>query len=226
MKNNWTSLLALLISFIALVITFLRIDVTISNDTFIGIIASFIGACATIVVGAQLYNSIEARGLINDIKKDQKSIEIKYRDIYRQIGSIESKMEEWNGKYGEMKNMSDILKLQIERMYSNIYFIQAFAAQNDYPWDAFFTCLNSLYQAMEFKNNEVFGPCLHLLNTIVRILRKDDNYKKYELNQSVENGIVENIDKIKIHPEYENISTLFMFLEFEIKELIEKRLEN
>ena len=46
------------------------------------------------------------------------------------------------------------------------------------------------------------------------------------MNQSVENGIVENIDEIKIHPEYENISTPFMFLESEIKELIRKKLEN
>lgn len=83
-----------------------------------------------------------------------------------------------------------------------------------------------MYQAIESKNNEVVEPCLRLLNTIVRILRKDDNYKKYELNQSVENGIVENIDEIKIHPEYENISTPFMFLESEIKELIRKKLEN
>lgn len=51
MKNSWVSLLALVFSIIALIITFLRVDVTISNDTFIGIIASFIGACTTLVVG-------------------------------------------------------------------------------------------------------------------------------------------------------------------------------
>lgn len=68
MKYSWMSLLALVFSILALIITFLRVDVTISNDTFIGIIASFVGAAATIIVGAQLYNSIEARRLMNDIR--------------------------------------------------------------------------------------------------------------------------------------------------------------
>lgn len=44
--------------------------------------------------------------------------------------------------------------------------------------------------------------------------------------QNVEKSLIENIDKIKIHPEYERISTLFDILELEIKELIKKRLEN
>lgn len=217
---------AIFLFFIGLIVIFSNANYTISNDAFIGIMASFIGAAATIIVGAQIYNSIEAKRLISDARSEQKNIEIKHRDICKQIGSIESKMEEWSRKYEEMKNTSDVLKLQIERMYSNIDFIQAFAAQDDYPWDAFSTCLNSLYQAMESKNNEVVEPCLHLLYTIVRILKKNDNYKKCKLMQNVEKSLIENIDKIKIHPEYERISTLFDILGLEIKELIKKRLEN
>ncbi|EOS18568.1 MULTISPECIES: hypothetical protein [Parabacteroides] len=74
MKNNWVSLLALLISVIALIITFLRIDVTISNDTFIGIIASFIGASTTLVVGAQIYNSIETRKMKDDMQNVEENM--------------------------------------------------------------------------------------------------------------------------------------------------------
>ena len=74
MKNNWVSLLALLISFIALIITFLRIEVTISNDTFIGIIASFIGASTTLVVGAQIYNSIETRKMKDDMQNVEENM--------------------------------------------------------------------------------------------------------------------------------------------------------
>ena len=69
MKNSWVSLLALVFSIIALIITFLRVDVTISNDTFIGIIASFIGACTTLVVGVQIYNSIETRKIKEDMQE-------------------------------------------------------------------------------------------------------------------------------------------------------------
>lgn len=67
MKNNWVSLLALVLSIIALIITFLRIDITISNDTFIGIIASFIGVCATFIVGTQIYNLFETKKVKDDM---------------------------------------------------------------------------------------------------------------------------------------------------------------
>lgn len=77
MKNNWVSLLALLISFIALIITFLRIDVTISNDTFIGIISSLIGACATIIVGVQIYNSVETKNVKENLRKMEEKMKEK-----------------------------------------------------------------------------------------------------------------------------------------------------
>lgn len=63
------SFLALISAVIALIITFLRIDVTMSHDAFVGIMASFVGA-ATIIVGAQIYNSIEAKRLMNDVTID------------------------------------------------------------------------------------------------------------------------------------------------------------
>lgn len=74
MKNSWMSLVALVFSTIALIITYLRIDVTISNDTFIGIIASFIGASTTLVVGAQIYNSIETRKMKDDMQNVEENI--------------------------------------------------------------------------------------------------------------------------------------------------------
>lgn len=77
MKNNWMSLLALVFSTIALIITFLRIDVTISNDTFIGIMASFVGASTTLVVGVQIYNSIETRKMKSDMQNMEENMQKK-----------------------------------------------------------------------------------------------------------------------------------------------------
>lgn len=59
------SWIAIILSVIAMIITWLRVEVTIENDTFVGLMAGFMGACATILVGAQIYNSIDTKNSIN-----------------------------------------------------------------------------------------------------------------------------------------------------------------
>ena len=61
------SWIAIILSVIAMIITWLRVEVTIENDTFVGLMAGFMGACATILVGAQIYNSIDTKNSINNI---------------------------------------------------------------------------------------------------------------------------------------------------------------
>lgn len=58
-KQNIVSWIALALSIIACIVTWARVDVYFTNDTFVGIMAGFMGACATIIVGTQIYNSIE-----------------------------------------------------------------------------------------------------------------------------------------------------------------------
>lgn len=74
-KTNIISWIALVLSIIACIITWARIDVYITNDTFVGIMAGFMGACATILVGVQIYNSIETSRKIKDIDNLQTKIE-------------------------------------------------------------------------------------------------------------------------------------------------------
>lgn len=70
-KIQWISLP---LSIAAFVISWLRIDVYMTNDTFVGIMAGFMGACATILVGVQIYNSIETSRKIKDIDNLQTKI--------------------------------------------------------------------------------------------------------------------------------------------------------
>lgn len=79
MKKNWISLLALTLSIIACIITWLRVEIYTTNDTFVGIMAGFIGACATILIGIQIYNSIDTRNSINKLN-DSFNIKIKELD--------------------------------------------------------------------------------------------------------------------------------------------------
>lgn len=74
-RPNIVSWIALALSIIACIITWVRIDVYFTNDTFVGIMAGFMGACATILVGVQIYNSIETSRKIKDIDKLQTKIE-------------------------------------------------------------------------------------------------------------------------------------------------------
>ena len=74
-RPNIVSWIALALSIIACIITWVRIDVYFTNDTFVGIMAGFMGACATILVGVQIYNSIETSRKIKDIDNLQTKIE-------------------------------------------------------------------------------------------------------------------------------------------------------
>ena len=71
------------------IISRLRGEIYTTNDTFVGVIAGFIGACATILVGTQIYNSIDTRNTINKlnesfnskIKEQNTSYDSRMRDI-------------------------------------------------------------------------------------------------------------------------------------------------
>lgn len=73
-RQNIVSWIALALSIIACIITWVRVDVYFTNDTFVGIMAGFMGACATIVVGAQIYNSIETSRKIKELESLQTKI--------------------------------------------------------------------------------------------------------------------------------------------------------
>lgn len=87
-KQNIISWIALALSIIACIITWARIDVYITNDTFVGIMTSFMGICATIVVGTQIYNSIETSKKIKEIEELQKQVakDIEYLKKERERG--------------------------------------------------------------------------------------------------------------------------------------------
>ncbi|WP_281962459.1 hypothetical protein [Bacteroides nordii] len=95
MKKNWISLLALTLSTIACIITWLRVEVYTTNDTFVGIMAGFMGACATILVGVQIYNSIETKSRLQKIEKLQSKLSIDIEQI-----KIEREKGERLTKYG------------------------------------------------------------------------------------------------------------------------------
>lgn len=119
------SLLALVFSTIALIITFLRIDVTITHESFIAIIASFVGAACTIIVGSQIYNSIETKRVINLLESKNNSLGKSINDSNIKLYSIEKDVRDLHKKMEESN-------LKIEDLYSICYYIEAYTKEKEY----------------------------------------------------------------------------------------------
>ncbi len=182
MKNNWVALLSLAISVIALIITFLRIDVTISNDTFIGIIASFIGICATIIVGAQIYNSVEAKRLMDDIRNRQNKLDINIEDVYKAIGDIDAKTKDINllkAKFDKQINSADS---KFNDLYSFAAFIQGFIVKEQRPMEAYKNFIDAIYWGLGSDRHTAIIPSLNCMNNIMEELDQK------HIKQSIVNG--------------------------------------
>ncbi|MEQ3162074.1 hypothetical protein AAA214_02850 [Parabacteroides goldsteinii] len=69
-----------ILSIVAILIHFVNVD-TISNDSYIGIIATLMGICATFIVGFQIYNSIEYKSEIQALQKIQERYEMNFKEM-------------------------------------------------------------------------------------------------------------------------------------------------
>lgn len=63
-------------SLIAILCSFLRVDVHITHETFIGVIAALIGVIATFIVGFQIYNVIENNAKLKEYESSQNKIRV------------------------------------------------------------------------------------------------------------------------------------------------------
>lgn len=76
MKNKWFNILNLIIALAALGFSLLRVvPMEITNDTYIGIIATFIGVSVTLAIGYQIYNSIEINRKLESIRAIEQKTE-------------------------------------------------------------------------------------------------------------------------------------------------------
>lgn len=73
-----------MLSIMAILIHFVDVD-TISNDSYIGVIATLMGICATFIVGFQIYNSIEYKSEIQALQKIQEKYEKNFKEIENRL---------------------------------------------------------------------------------------------------------------------------------------------
>ncbi|WP_321479723.1 hypothetical protein [uncultured Bacteroides sp.] len=133
---KWLSISAFILSLLACIVTWLRVDVYITNDTFVGLMTGFMGVSTTLIIGFQIFNFIENS---NKIKK------------------IESLQLELN---------TELKKAQIERkqneykMTSLVARAHAMSQIERQPFTAFISLFRSLKYALLSKDTEVIKKIL------------------------------------------------------------------
>lgn len=193
--------IAIILSVVAIIITWLRVEVTIENDTFVGIMAGFMGVCATILVGAQIYNSIDTKNTINKLND-----------------SLNSRIEELNKLQDKINKDIEYLKKEKEKgsyftMYGVSYAIGVSNVSN-HPVYSFTNFIDALVSAMKLDNSAYVANVLGQLETLRSIINEDITKYQFTIPE-------EKIRKIK---EYHNLTLIkpqlnSILRSFKIKEI-------
>lgn len=222
-KNNWVSLLALVISVVAVILVSFHVEVTITHETFVGIMASLMGAAATIIVGAQIYNSIEAKRLMNDIRDQQNGLDTNVKEAYKAIGSIDSNIEKVNSQLAEFDIKMKDADSKFNELYSLSAFLQAYSVKDKVPFEAYESCISSLYWELRSDSQLTIVPCLRLMDEIIdnldqRILAGEYVQIDYFVDeQSV--VVLEDLPKYKDERNNSNVKLRFEVLEDKRKDI-------
>lgn len=214
MKKNWISWLALALSITACVITWLRVEVYTTNDTFVGLMAGFMGACATILVGVQIYSSIDTRNTINELNKsfDQKILKsATLQDLLKT--ELERTKKELKIAQEERKKGQLISEAGIKVCYGISLYMQQ-------PFTAFNSIFIALQKALESKDNDTIEYSLiHLGNITTIISTSVNNRNRLPI---IDMELVKNIDfnYLSKYQAYPLISDKCKNIENEIKRCI------
>lgn len=71
LKNDSLTAAAFVLSLLAILFSVANFNFSPSTDAFVGIMAGLIGVCATIMVGFQIFNSVDTRNKLKEIEKMQ-----------------------------------------------------------------------------------------------------------------------------------------------------------
>lgn len=196
MKNNWVSLLALGISVLALIFVSFHVEVTVTHETFIGIMASFMGAAATIIVGAQIYNSVESN---------------------KKLARIEVIQIELNQELNNAKNERKRNELI---MQSGIYRAHAISLLKIQPFTTYLKLFNSLELALQANENELISSILQNMYAVCRRIENTEN--KQEIRQTHVDNILQecSLEKLEGYEQYPLIKDRYQKIFKEIEACI------
>lgn len=216
--NTILSIWAICLSAIAFIAAFLRVDVYFTNDSFVGIMAGFMGACATILVGVQIYNSIDTRNSINKVNEsfeekikqinttnDQRMRELNVLNNKAQfeIKELYKKIEEANKEQTKNEN---IMQAYINRAYG-------FSLSEIQPFTACIAVHTGLTKALENNDIEVTKSLLNDMKVIA-------NKMSIKMTKEIHDADYENLEQLS--PSTLKSFQLYPLIEEEYNDIFKK----
>lgn len=205
------SWIAIILSVIAMIITWLRVEVTIENDTFVGLMAGFMGACATILVGAQIYNSIDTKNSINKINESfNNKINELNADYKLRITNIDEVQKDLLKKLQDVNTESERLFTQTK---GSIFLTTGLTFHDKYPLRAYKNYILGIDCYLKSEDIDNTNVCLHNIKDLIQNINSELVSKElFETEQ-----IPQMIEYIKQNPKYATIKILFEELYKEIQ---------
>lgn len=227
-KQNIISWIALILSIIACIITWVRVDVYFTNDTFVGIMAGFMGVCATILVGVQIYNSIDTRNKIETINKtfDEKidKLDSNYDSRIRDINVLNN-----NLTYELEVLKKELQQAKIERETSekkigiSVVQTRALAFVSTQPLSSFVNFYKCLCFYLEKNNPKKIQSILNNMDSLVKII-ENNSKKGIKLNLKLEDYIRRlDYESIKKYPTAELIQKTYVKIHHKLIDIIQKQ---
>ena len=207
------SWIAIALSIIACIITFLDLDkAQITDDSFIGVMSGFIGACATILVGAQIFNSIETRNSINKLNESfaNKITEINsnHRKHIRELKVLNNQLKydisELNKKIEQAKEERTSNENKIQ---SYIYRVKGMTLEKQQPFTAILAFYRGLKCSLESNDITTINNALQDLETCVK--RIESRKEVDDLTHSERLGFIKpsNLSKYNLYPLIEDLNS-------------------
>lgn len=210
--NNILSIWSICLSVIAIIGAFLRVDVYFTNDSFVGIMAGFMGTCATILVGVQIYNSIDTRNSINKLKeKIEQQIKELNSDNNNRLADIKILNNKLQYDLAELKK--ELQQAKDDRILSekeiryNTVMATGLAFISIQPFKSYANFYICLKIALEINKHKLISTAIHNMSSLISTIN-DSIKRKEQINTNY-------MDKIKGM----NFKTIE---KYELSKLIEK----
>lgn len=139
--------------------------------------AGFMGACATILVGVQIYNSIDTRNSINKLNESFeekiKRLDIEYHQRLGDIQILKNKLQKENSELTQRLEQAKEERISNENMMqSYIHRVKGITLEKSQPFTAIIVFYQGLDCALKSQNIKAIHKALEDLETCVERIKK------------------------------------------------------
>lgn len=174
MKINWISLLALLVSIIALMLS-CRVAYIDFKDYW-GFVLGVLSLFVTLLIGWQIYNSLDIKKQLDETRKKQIEIEKQFEDYKKSFTVVEC----------------------------GLNYIQGLSNVNERPLSAYRDFIRTLDSAYDSNNHNVIEDCFNNLKAVIQKVDKEKKVNENIAEKEIQ--IQEVVDLLKKNIRYSEFS--------------------